>query len=78
MSKDLPGHAQEFETAMAMYAFPENIRADAMEDQTDRAPSLATAELGEQLCGRIVERVAVYVEQMINGARSQRVPSFNP
>ncbi len=77
MPEDLPGHAQEFETALAMYAFPENIRTDAMEDQTDQTPSQATAEIGEQLCDRIVERVAVYVEQMINGARSQRVPSFN-
>ena len=31
-----PGHAQEFETAFALAAFPENVRHDAMRDQEDK------------------------------------------
>src|SRR5438552_3087592 len=32
-TKRWPGHAQEFETAFALAAFPENVRHDAMRDQ---------------------------------------------
>ena len=38
-----PGHAQEFETAFALAAFPENVRQDAMHDQEDQEPLAATA-----------------------------------
>src|SRR5438874_3835316 len=40
MPDDLPGHAQEFETAMALAASPETVRGDAMSDPRDEAPSL--------------------------------------
>ena len=32
---DLPGHAQEFETALALAAFPENVRQEMWTDQAD-------------------------------------------
>src|SRR5277367_1468177 len=41
-----PGHAQEFETAFALAAFPENVRRDAMADQVDKEPLEATADAG--------------------------------
>ena len=41
-----PGHAQEFETAFALAAFPENVRHDAMREQEDKAPLEATVEAG--------------------------------
>ena len=43
---DLPGHAQEFETSMALALFPENVDAAAMEQQADPTPRMATAEQG--------------------------------
>lgn len=76
--EDLPGHAQEFETAIALARFPENVRIDAMGDQEDQSPSLATAELGEELLGRILDRVEKYLHEMIDGTRKSELPPFHP
>jgi creatinine amidohydrolase len=76
--EDVPGHAQEFETSMALARFPENVRRDALADQTDTRPRMATKELGEELIGLIVERVANYVRGMINGEHARPVPPFHP
>ena len=73
----IPGHAQEFETAFALAAFPENVRHDAVSDQTDTSPSMATAESGQLLIDRIVTRVSDFVREMIEGERTASVPSFH-
>src|SRR5207247_2146516 len=64
---DMPGHAQEFETSFALAAFPENVRSDALRDQPDKGPSFAAATTGEEFIERIVDRVAPYVQDMIDG-----------
>ena len=74
----LPGHAQEFETSIALGLFPENVRREALADQTDHSPSLATAEKGRLLYERVVQRVADYLQQMIAGERTAAVPPFHP
>ena len=74
---DLPGHAQEFETAMALAAFPENVRRDVVSDQADPTPSMATDETGQALIDRIVPRVTTYVEEMMDGQRINPVPPFH-
>lgn len=76
--QDLPGHAQEFETSMAMARFPENIRRQALADQQDQAPAKATAELGEAMIERTVQRVATYLSEMIDRRRVAAVPPFQP
>jgi len=76
-SGDLPGHAQEFETALAMARFPENVRTDALTDQPDPKPALATAELGEEMLRRVVQRVTTYLREMIDGTRNQAFPPFH-
>lgn len=76
--EDLPGHAQEFETAIALARFPENVRHAAMQQQEDQTPILATAELGEMMLQRIVDRVQTYLSEMISGVRVNDVPSFHP
>lgn len=73
-----PGHAQEFETAFALAAFPENVRADAMRDQEDCEPLEATAEAGHALIEAIVERVSDHVQAMIDGASVAEIPPFHP
>jgi creatinine amidohydrolase len=75
---DLPGHAQEFETSIALAAFPENVREAARADQTDPHPALAEAATGRAFLERIVERVAAYVEEMIDGGCEAEVPPFFP
>lgn len=75
---DLPGHAQEFETAIGLAAFPENVRQDIWTDQPDKRPSQATAERGRVFLERIVERVATYLTDMIKGKRSAEIPPYFP
>ncbi|MBI1903143.1 MAG: creatininase family protein [Planctomycetia bacterium] len=75
---DLPGHAQEFETSFAMSAFPENVRLDALRDQPDPNPGYATAETGAEFIRRIVDRVAQYVQDVMDGRRVMPIPPYHP
>lgn len=75
---DLPGHAQEFETAFALAAFPDNVRTHMWTDQPDKKPSLATAAQGEEIIRRIVDRVTAFAQQMMNGERVAQVPHYFP
>ena len=75
-TKRYPGHAQEFETAFALAAFPENVRIDAMHDQPDREPLEATAEAGAAMIDAIVENVAAWVLEMMEGKQIAEIPPF--
>jgi len=72
-----PGHAQEFETAFALAAFPENVRADAMADQADKQPLEATAEAGNAMIESMVHGVSQFVTGMINGTNRAEIPKFH-
>lgn len=76
-TKRWPGHAQEFETAFAMAAFPENVRHDAMRDQPDQEPMEATAEAGAAMIEAIVDGVAEHVQKMIDGESVADIPPFH-
>jgi creatinine amidohydrolase len=76
LPEDLPGHAQEFETSMALAEFPGLVRTEIWTNQPDPTPATATAEKGREMLGRIVDRVAGYVEEMISGHRRAEVPPF--
>ncbi len=75
---DLPGHAQEFETAFALALFPENVRTDMWTDQPDPTPAMATAQCGQAFMERLEERLATYVQEMIDGQRVVEIPGFHP
>lgn len=75
---DLPGHAQEFETSVALAAFPENVRTDIWADQADPTAAMATVECGRKFIQRIVERLAAYLQEMIDGRRIAKTPAFFP
>jgi len=77
-TKSWPGHAQEFETAFALAAFPENVRLDAMQDQKDKTPLEATAETGRILIDEIVKEVTAFVSRMISGGIQAEIPPFFP
>jgi creatinine amidohydrolase len=77
-TKRWPGHAQEFETAFALAAFPENVRHDAMRDQPDAEPLAATAEAGQAMIDAIVASVAAHLQGMIDGTNVAEVPPFHP
>ena len=78
LPEDLPGHAQEFETSIAMAAFAENVRTKVGKDQTDQKPALATAVQGKEFLGRIVERVTDYIRDMMDGKRLVKAPDYFP
>jgi creatinine amidohydrolase/Fe(II)-dependent formamide hydrolase-like protein len=78
LPSDLPGHAQEFETAFALAAFPENVRTDMWTDQTDPTPAMATAEKGREFIDRTVDRVSDFVTDMIEGRRVAEIPPYFP
>ena len=73
-----PGHAQEFETAFALAAFPENVRVQAMQEQEDKEPLLAKAESGQVLIDEIVKNTAEFVAGMIDGSQVAEIPEFHP
>jgi creatinine amidohydrolase len=73
-----PGHAQEFETAFALAAFPENVRPDAMADQVDKEPLAATAAAGQVMIAAIVEGVTRHVAAMLDGTNIAPIPPFQP
>lgn len=77
-SDEVPGHAQEFETAVALAAFPENVRQEMWRDQPDPTPALATPESGEALLDLYVAAVANYLKEMIDGKRVAEIPPFMP
>ena len=76
--QDMPGHAQEFETAIALARFAENVRPDAMATQPDQTPSAATPELGQEMLSRITDRVAEFVRGVMDRTTLQEVPPFHP
>jgi creatinine amidohydrolase/Fe(II)-dependent formamide hydrolase-like protein len=63
----VPGHAQEYETSMALAFCPENVRHDAMQEQEDKQPLDASAEKGQQLLDAAVDATRRFVEEMIAG-----------
>lgn len=69
-----PGHAQEFETSFALAAFPENVRTHMWTEQVDQTPALATVAKGEAFIDRIVERVTIYLRDMIDGRNAAAIP----
>ncbi|GBC97629.1 Creatinine amidohydrolase [bacterium HR17] len=66
-TKRLPGHAQEFETAIALHAFPDLVRHDAIADQDDPEPRLATSEQGRQLAEIVISKLVAFLSDMMDG-----------
>ena len=64
--------------AIALAAFPENVRTDAMADQEDTSPAMATAESGQVLLDLIVDGVSEYTVGMIEGRRVAGIPPYLP
>ena len=70
----VPGHAGEYETAMAMVICPENIRHDAMSDQENQEPMKATEALGRILVDAAVQKTVEYLQGMIEATNSEIQP----
>ncbi|MAS76017.1 MAG: hypothetical protein CMO57_06425 [Verrucomicrobiales bacterium] len=75
---DLPGHAQEFETSIALAKFPENVRLESIKNQIDSNPTLASADQGNAWFDCITKRLTSYIEEVLSGERLSEKPPFNP
>ncbi len=63
----VPGHAREFETALALALFPENVRQEAMHDQPEKDPLEASAEKGRLIAEEAVFQVVHFLQGMMGG-----------
>ena len=63
----IPGHAKEFETAIGLALFPENVRREAMQDQADKDPLLATAEKGRLYVEEAIRQTVDHLKAMMDG-----------
>lgn len=70
----VPGHAQEYETSIALSLFPENVRREAMFDQDDRLPLEASAEKGKCLVDFAVNKTVEFLEGMLDGQNNDILP----
>ena len=75
---DLPGHAQEFETSIALAKFPENVRLESVKDQIDSNPTLANADQGNAWFDCITKRLTSFIEEVLSGERKSETPPFHP
>lgn len=73
-SERVPGHAQEYETSMALHLFPENVRQDAVQDQEDKGALKATTEKGRIFVEAAVSKTAEYLMEMIEGGHRDVQP----
>lgn len=76
LPEDLPGHAQEFETSIALAAFAENVRQEAISDQADPTPAFASSLTGQQLLERVLDRLQERLERMLQGRSTAPLPPF--
>jgi creatinine amidohydrolase len=68
---DVPGHATEYETSMALALFPKKVRHDALHNQREQQQLEATAEKGVRLAEVAVAKAVEHLEAMMAGAHSE-------
>jgi creatinine amidohydrolase len=72
-TRSVPGHAQEFETSLALYMFPENVRVAEQQASEDEGVRLASAEKGRRLYEAILPPLVEYVRRMTEGTNRAEI-----
>jgi len=70
VTKSVPGHAQEYETALALAVFPDMVRVADMDDEHSK---LGTAEVGKILVEATIERLTKFVSDIIAGKDQSQI-----
>lgn len=70
VTKNVPGHAQEYETAFALAVFPDKVRVDDIDDERSK---LGTAEMGKKLVEATIKSLTEAVADMISGAKKSQI-----
>jgi creatinine amidohydrolase len=65
VSKAFPGHAGEFETSVAMHAFPQDVRTDSMDASGDPSLAEANADKGQRLLDAAIDGTAGVLKVML-------------
>ncbi|MBM3215445.1 creatininase family protein [Candidatus Poribacteria bacterium] len=66
-TKSVPGHAQEYETSLALHMFPENVREDEQRNSDDEGVRAATAEKGKTIYDAMMPPLIDYVRRIADG-----------
>ncbi len=75
-SERVPGHANEYETSIALAAFPKRVHT---QDMVDAEARLATAEKGRRAIDIVTHHVIDLLERMMTGESPTIEPhSFRP
>lgn len=72
-TRSVPGHAQEFETSLALYLFPENVRLADQQASDDQGVRVATAEKGKKLYQALLPPLVNYVRRMAEGSNRAEI-----
>lgn len=72
-TRSVPGHAQEYETSLALYMFPENVRTADQRNSDDDGVRVATAEKGRLLYESLIAPLTDYVRAMSEGANQAAI-----
>ncbi|MFQ6039680.1 MAG: creatininase family protein [Candidatus Poribacteria bacterium] len=70
VTKSVPGHAQEYETAFALALFPDEVRTDDMDDENSK---FGTAEMGKALLEGTIDRLTEFVAEIIAGKNPSEI-----
>jgi creatinine amidohydrolase len=70
VTKSVPGHAQEYETAFALAIFPDDVRADDMDNENAK---FGTAEMGKDLLEGTIDRLTKFVADIIAGKKLSEI-----
>jgi len=70
VTKNVPGHAQEYETAFALAVFPELVRVDDMDDEKSK---FGTAEMGKKLVEATIQKLTEFVAGVIDGTHQSNI-----
>ena len=72
-TRSVPGHAQEFETSLALYMFPENVRVADQQASDDEGVRVSTAEKGKRLYEAFLPPLVDDVRRMAEGANRAEI-----
>jgi creatinine amidohydrolase len=70
VTKSVPGHAQEYETAFALAIFPDLVKVDDMDDENSK---FGTAEMGKALVEATIDRLTEFVADIIAGKNPSQI-----
>lgn len=70
VTKSVPGHAQEYETAFALAIFPDSVRVNDMDDENSK---FGTAEMGKALVEATIDRLTKFLADIIAGTNPSQI-----